>query len=200
MRVFHHSFYGQEDCSDDHSAVLLTQLLKLASPVQNCGDLKFAIQSFLDDTPKINLVILFDEIDPYIEANPKRHILIETMRSLSERYGSRFRVVISGFMDLYDCLNGRGPYSPASDPWQRMLNASGPLENLRPSKAEEIVKEGFLDILGWSFESRAIPQRIVELTGGHPAFVQEFCLKLQQRVGARGDRKIKLDDVEAVFA
>lgn len=200
VRVIYHSFEGQADCSDDHSALLLTQLLNLTEPVQICGDLKFALQSFMDENPGTSLVILLDEIDRYIETNRKRHVLIETMRSLSERYGSRFRVVISGFMNLYDCLNGRGPYSPASDPWGRMLNDSGPLENLRPVKAEDIVKEGFLNILGWSFESRAIPQRIVELTGGHPAFVQNFCLKLQQRVGVRGDKLVRLDDIQAVFS
>jgi len=100
---------------------------------------------------------------------------------------------------LYDCLHGRGPYTPASDPWVRMLNDIGPLPNLRPHNAEQIVREGFVEILGWEFKNRAIPQRIVERTGGHPAFVQKFCQKLQQRVGRRDDRLIRLEDVKAVF-
>lgn len=200
VSVVYYSFEGEGNCSDDQSAVMLSQLLHLEMPVQGCSDLKLALQTYMDVDSNRNFVILLDEIDRYIAVNQKRHVLIETLRSLSERYGSRFRTVISGFEGLYRCLNGRGPYSPASDPWRRMLNDIGPLENLRPSKAEEIVKEGFLDILGWKFESRAIPQRIVEMTGGHPAFVQDFCLKLQQRVGIRGDRFVKFDDLHAVFS
>ncbi|RMG38335.1 MAG: hypothetical protein D6732_05405, partial [Methanobacteriota archaeon] len=60
------------------------------------------------------------------------------------------------------------------------------------------VIEGFENILDWQFESRVIPQRVVQYTGGHPAFVQYFCMKLQER-GRRGDRMLKLNDVQAVF-
>jgi hypothetical protein len=194
------SFEGHPDCSDDASARTLAQLLRLPGEVQGVEDFKLALQVYLDTTPDLNLVLLLDEIDRYIIDNPKRHVLIETLRALSERYGSRFRVVVAGFMSLFDCLHGRGPYTPTSDPWRRMLNDIGALENLRPASAERIVREGFLDILGWRFENRAIPQRIVELTGGHPAFVQYFCMKLQGRVGRRGDQLIQLEDVEAIFA
>ena len=75
----------------------------------------------------------------------------------------------------------------------------GPLENLKPPDAEKIVQEGFLSILGWSFEHRAIPRRIVERTGGHPAFVQYFCLKLQEQVSKRGDQVVTLKDIDTVF-
>lgn len=198
--IVSHSFEGQTDCSDNQTAVILAQYLNLEGPVESCDDLKMTLQSFLDRNPDLNLIILLDEVDRYIEANPERHIIIETLRSLSERQGSHFRVVISGFMHLHACLNGYGPYTPSSDPWGRMLNDTGPLGNLNSANAEGIVKEGFLNILGWQFEKRGIPQRIVELTGGHPAFMQYFCMKMQQRVGTRGDKLIKLDDVEAVFA
>lgn len=197
--VVFHSFEG-ENCSDDASAMKLAQLLRLDSEVRGAGDFKLALQAHLDANPDLNLVLLLDEVDKYIILNPTRHVLIETLRALSDQYGSRFRVVVAGFMSLYDCLQGRGPYTPTSDPWRRMLNDIGPLENLRPASAEQIVREGFIGILGWKLENRAIPQRIVELTGGHPAFVQHFCMRLQQRAGRRGDRLVRLEDVEAVFA
>jgi len=200
VNVVSHSFEGDTDCSDDASAVRLAQHLKLESEVQDVGDFKLALQAGLDATPDSNLVLLLDEIDRYIIDNPTRHVLIEALRVLSEQYGSRFRVVVAGFMSLYDCLQGRGPYTPASDPWQRMLNDIGPLPNLPPVSAEQIAREGFIGILGWKFENRAIPQRIVEHTGGHPAFVQHFCMKLQQRTGRRGDWLILLEDIEAIFA
>jgi len=143
---------------------------------------------------------LLDEIDRYIEANPDRHVLIEALRTLAEYYGNRFRVIVVGFMHLYNCLQGRSEsYTPSSDPWQRMFNDVR-LGNLRAESAEKIVKEGFFDILGWDFENRAIPQWIVEHTGGHPAFVQYFCLELQRLVADRGDRRIRLQDVEDIFA
>jgi hypothetical protein len=81
-----------------------------------------------------------------------------------------------------------------------MFNDLGPVENLRSVSAEKIVREGFIEILGWSFENRSIPQLIVQRTGGHPAFVQEFCRQLQHRVGRRDDRTLLASDVEAVFA
>ena len=102
-------------------------------------------------------------------------------------------------MSLYDCLHGRGPYSTNSDPWMRMFTDNRELENLTPANAEAIVREGFVSILGWKFENQAIPQRIVERTGGHPAFVQQFCLKLLERVRLRKDQTILLSDIEAVF-
>lgn len=200
IQVVFHSFEGDKNCSDNASARKLARLLKLDSAVRDVGDFKPALQAYLEATPDVSLVLLIDEVDRYILDNPDRHVLIETLRALSDRYGSRFRVVIAGFMKLHDCLHGRGPYTPASDPWGRMLNDIGPLENLRPVNAERIVREGFISVLGWKFENEAIPQRIVELTGGHPAFVQYFCLKLQQHVAQRRDRLVRLEDVEAVFA
>lgn len=80
-----------------------------------------------------------------------------------------------------------------------MLNDPGPLDNLKASQAEQIVTEGFLHILGWKFENRALPQWIVERTGGHPAFVQCFCERLQRRTANRQDQMVRLDDVVAVF-
>ncbi len=198
-KVVLHSFDGDKDCSDDACAVKLADDLKLESPVQDVGDFKRALQTCLDSNSDLNVVLLLDEIDKYIESNPDRHVLVESLRAVSDSYSNRFRVVVVGFMSLYDCLQGRGPYTSTSDPWRRMFNDPGPLENLRPDKAEEIVHEGFRSILGWKLEN-SIPQRIVERTGGHPAFVQSFCEKLQQRVGARGDRVVRSGDVEAIFA
>lgn len=199
MKVVSQSFDGWDDCSDNACAGHLAKEIGLEDEIAQIGDLRLAIQEQLDNDPSLSMIFLLDEIDRYIRENPSRHVLIEALRALSDRYRDRFRVVLAGFMDLYDCLHDRGPYSPASDPWSRMLNDIGPVENLRPSSAEQIAKEGFLAILGWEFETRAISQRIVERTGGHPAFVQCFCKKLQERVGLRGDRYIRLEDVEAVF-
>jgi hypothetical protein len=199
VQVLAASFEGDRDLSDDAVARKIARRLQLDSDVREVGDLKGALQARLDSQPKSQLVLLLDEIDRYIEENPERHVFIEALRALSEQYGSRFRVVIAGFMGLYDCLHSRGPYSPASDPWGRMLDDLGPLPNLRPENAEEIVEEGFAGILGWDFEIPVIPQRIVRHTGGHPSFVQYFCRRLQVLVGQRRDRTVRLSDIEAVF-
>lgn len=201
-KVVYHSFEGDPDCSNSGSVLRLARLLNLSKTVQNIGSLKPALQAYLDGTTGVNIVLLLDEIDKYIEWNRRtrdKHVLIEVLRSLSERYGRRFRVVVAGFMGLYDSMHGRNPYQPASDPWQRMFNPC-PLENVGVVDAERIVREGFFDILGWELENRAIPLWIVEHTGGHPAFVQKFCLKIQERVAWRGDHLVHLSDAEAVFA
>jgi hypothetical protein len=195
-----HSWEGEKEYSDDACAVRLANHLKLETEIHDVSEFKAVLQDYLDRNPNLSLVLLLDEIDKYIMQNRNRHGFIEALRSLSDRYGGRFRVIVAGFVSLYDCLHGHGPYTPTSDPWARMFNDLGPIENLRSVSAEKIVREGFIEILGWSFESRSIPQLIVQRTGGHPAFVQEFCRQLQHRVGRRDDRTLLAADVEAVFA
>lgn len=199
MTIFH-SWEGERDYSDDACAVRLGNLLALEPEVHDLSEFKAVLQEYLDANANLTLVLLLDEIDKYIVQNPDRHGFIEALRSLTDRYGGRFRVIVAGFVSLHDCLNGRGPYTPTSDPWRRMFNDLGPVENLRSVSAEKIVREGFIEILGWNFENRSLPQLIVQRTGGHPAFVQEFCRQLQHRVGRRDDHTVLASDVEAVFA
>jgi len=192
------SFEGESDCRDNAIAARIADEIALPSSVRSTQDFKNALQDRLENNPDFQLLMLLDEIDRYIEANRSRHLLIETVRTLTESYPSRLRVIVSGFMRLYECLQGQGPYTPTSDPWQRMFNREL-MKNLQATAAERIVKEGFREILGWNFESRSIPQRVVEMTGGHPAFVQKFCSLVQQRVGVRGDRTVRMSDLQAVF-
>ncbi len=192
-----YSFEGKE-CTDDATACGLAKEMKLGEPVTNIAEFAQCLQTQLETQPAQSIVFLMDEIDRYIDENHERHLLIETLRNLADRSSGRLRVVVFGFMNLFACLQGRSCYSPASDPWRRMFTEIN-LGNLTPANAETIVHEGFYDVLGWKFDNRAIPQWIVERTGGHPAFVQCFCLKLQHRAGQRDDRIIRFDDIQAVF-
>lgn len=198
VQVVSHDFQGEEDVNDGVTAQKIARKLKIETLFLEHGDFKSAIDFYLDTNPDIEVVLMLDEIDKYIVENPTRHTIIETCRAMSDRHPGQFRVIIAGFMKLYDCLQGKSPYTPSSDPWQRMFNDKL-LNNLTPENAEGIVKEGFLNILGWEFENRSIPLRIVELTGGHPAFVQALCQRLQEKVGPRNDRIVKLDDIQVVF-
>lgn len=191
-------FQGEGDVSDNSISIKIARKLGIEKLLVEHGDFKSALDDYLEKNPDAEVVITLDEIDKYIVENPTRHILIETCRAMSDRHPGQFRVIVAGFMKLYDCLQGKGPYTPSSDPWQRMFNGKL-LNNLSPASAEGIVKEGFLHILGWEFENRSIPLKIVELTGGHPAFVQSLCQKLQEKVGVRNDRIVRLDDIQAVF-
>ena len=193
------SLEGEGDYSDDAIVAGLMRKLRLEAEENSVNEFKEKIQQYLDEDAERKIIFLFDEIDIYIKQNSERHILIEALRALSDRNGSRLRVVVAGFMALHDCLEGKGPYTPNSDPWRRMFNNDGPLPNLLPASAENIAQEGFLEILGWEFERRSIPQLIVKRTGGHPAFVQSFCDKLQRRVANRGDWCVRVSDVKAVF-
>jgi len=198
IRVVYHSFEGESDRSDRGSARTIGR--KLGLDIAGFEEFKSAMELYLTQDPTAHVVFLFDEIDGYITRNPERHILIESLRTLSDQFDDRLRVVAAGFVELYKCVKGQGPYSPNSDPWTRMFNDElGPLPNLRPSQAEKIVQVGFKEILGWNFESHRVPQLIVERTGGHPAFVQYFCLKLQRRIGTRSDRIVRIGDIDAVF-
>ena len=199
VQIVQHSFEGGRSVwHDDAVAKEVARQLGLDGVV-DLQTLTVALHERLAGDPDLRVVLLFDEIDRYIKSTQTRHLLIETLRALSDRHGDRLRIVVAGFMSLYDCLNGRGPYSGADDPWGRMFHDAGPVPNLKPEHAEEIVREGFWEVLGWRFESSMIPQLIVERTGGHPDFVQHFCSKLQERVAARGDQTIRREDVKAVF-
>jgi hypothetical protein len=197
--VIDFSFEGMRDPSDKGSAMRLGFVLGLTG-INDIEALYQALRKRLDDNPHLKLALILDEIDRYIEANRERHLLIETFRSLSSKYGNRFRIVVAGFMSLYNCLNQRypNPYSSNSDPWVRTFEKEV-LGNLTAENAEHIVREGFLGILGWQFKTRSIPQDIVKRTGGHPAFVQKFCEKVQRRVAQRGDQMILAEDLEEVF-
>ncbi len=199
IRVVSYSLEGESEYSEEYISRRLASQLKIQKEYELTKDLKSALFAYFEENPEESIVLILDEIDRYISENRDRHTLIETLRATSDSFEHRFRVIIAGFMELYDCLSGRGPYTPTSDPWGRMLNNMGPLENLKPADAEKIIREGFLSILGWSFEHRAIPRRIVERTGGHPAFVQYFCLKLQEQVGKRGNQIVTLKDIDTVF-
>lgn len=198
-RVVSYSLEGDMEYSEEYISKRLVELMDMKKEYDESKDLKHALLSYFESNPNESIVLILDEIDRYISENRDRHTLVEALRATSDRFEDRFRVIIAGFMELYDCLSGRGPYTPTSDPWGRMLNNIGPLENLKPSDAEKIVQEGFLSILGWNFEHRALPRRIVERTGGHPAFVQYFCLKLQEQVSKRGDQLVMLKDIDTVF-
>lgn len=194
-----YSFEGQKDFDEDSTARALAIKMEFKQLVNGIGDFRNALQQHLNQLGSKKVVLFLDEVDKYIECNETRHILIEILRSVSNETSRQLRVVIAGFMNLYDCLKGNGPYTPTSDPWSRLLNDIGPLGNLPAANAEMIVKEGFISVLGWQFENRAIPQKIVEMTGGHPAFVQKFCLKLQDQVSKRRNKTVLIDDLRAVF-
>ncbi|MEM6530310.1 MAG: ATP-binding protein, partial [Chloroflexota bacterium] len=196
--VVYESFEGFEDCSDHAVAAALARRMPLPGTVNHIDELRYGIQQHLDSNPSVRIVMLLDEVDKYIDHNPKRHLLVETLRTLSERYRERFRVIVAGFMHLYDCMRGGGPYTTTSDPWGRMFNEKL-LGNLSAENAESIVREGFLEVLGWKFQYRLIPQRVVERTGGHPAFVQKFSEKLQDYVAERKAETIMMDDLDYVF-
>jgi hypothetical protein len=198
VRVISYDFQGELDVSDSGTSKNIARKLGIEKYLKEHGDFKSALDSYLENNPDVQIALMLDEIDKYIVENPIRHILIETCRAMSDRHPGQFRVIIAGFMKLYDCLQGKSPYTPTSDPWQRMFTGKL-LNNLSPVSAEGIVKEGFLQILGWRFENRSIPQKIVELTGGHPAFVQALCQRVQEKVGPRNDRIVRLDDIQDVF-
>ena len=200
VKVVSWTLDGDADLTDEGVSLKLAEEIGLTDVIKGDSEFKQSLHKYMEDHPDLTMVIMLDEIDWYVRTNKERHTVIEALRSTSDIYSNRFWVIIAGFLELYDCLCGRGPYAKTSSgPWQRMFVDNKPLDNLTPANAENIVKEGFQSILGWEFESRTIPHLIVAKTGGHPAFVQKFCEKLYERVGPRTPHVVRTADIDAVF-
>ncbi len=128
------SVEGEKEFGDTFISHRLSQMLDIDLDMGQSNSLKEALIKLMENDPEIKLAIFLDEIDRYIQFNTERHTLIETLRTCSDTYGNRFRVIIAGFMSLYDCLHGGGPYSTNSDPWMRMFTDNRELENFNTSK------------------------------------------------------------------
>jgi hypothetical protein len=186
---------GESDYDNAHILWRLAEKIGIVYLLKEDNDFKNALVKHMELHSEKNLVLLIDEIDYYLKENKEQFTVLEPLRACSEIFGSRFRVIISGATKLYSFLKERGQ----SDTWRRMFKPLEPLGNLKTHDAEKIVEEGFISILGWHFEDDVIPRLIIEHTGGHPAFVQNFCSKLLNFVRDQNRRIIKVDDVEYVF-
>jgi len=153
-----------------------------------------------------HVAILIDEIDSYIVASRQKHgdefPLASALRSVAqtEAPGGHLRVVMAGFKALYSEVKRKGIHK-SDFPFHQFLLNTPPLDALHESETREILQVGFMQTLGISFES-SVPRLVHERSGGHPAFVQEFCnclLKHLEKHRRKDQLVLTAADVDTVF-
>ena len=155
----------------------------------------------------IRLAFLIDEVDEYIKMSRAIHRdgfpLATTLRQLvMDDDAKDTRLVYSGYHQLY--------YEAKLDRGKRRVGhpfintgQDVPIRNLAPDDVRDLVTTGFEDMLDIRV-SPEVPSIIFRRASGHPAFVQQFCRCLLDRVSRRrsvGSRiTVTGDDVEAVYS
>ncbi len=136
------------------------------------------------------LVFLLDEVDAllqYDQTNQER--LFRVCRALSQEGHCRF--VLCG---------GRVLHSQQHNPNSALFNFCHTihLSYLKPRDAARIVAEPMQE-MGIAFEeANTLIQRVVDLSACHPNLVQYVCHQLIVRINARGDRMIRLSDLDNI--
>ena len=146
-------------------------------------------QALPDDKP---LVILLDETDKLIEPDRRAgYPLFDTLRALAN--AGRCRFVLSGEQALRAELTN--PNSPLYNFANEML-----IGRLDFRAVEELVTRPMKQLEIELTDEAGMAQHIWDFTSGHPNVVQRLCQQLVIRLNQRQDRRLTLDDVEAVVA
>ncbi len=155
-----------------------------------------AVKNCMVHNPQVQVMILFDEADNFLEADSKNAFTMTDMfRALMTDTGRRFKVVFAGlhnvqrFQDL--------PNQPLAHFGKPIL--VGPLD---PSSATSLIQNP-LFFLGYRFQDENGPLRILSYTNYHPGLIQLFCQELLNRMRKRPGRKfpfhISQADLEAIY-
>lgn len=136
------------------------------------------------------IVLLLDEVDQLLAYDSQQQMrLFLVFRALSQEGLCRF--VFCGERQLNKVL-----HDPAS-PLFNFCNTIC-LSYLAPRDAQRMIQEPML-AMGVIFEDEeTILNRIIELSSCHPNLVQYICQMVLVRINERGERTLRLDDVEAV--
>jgi hypothetical protein len=183
------------------TAQYIVRALGLTHNCTSFVEFKQAINAYFAQAPEARVVILLDELDPYIRERRKAneaHEFIETCRSLFQEHRRNIRFIMAGFIELWRHLRGEGGIVGPQNPYKNFLEDPDLLPNLPTAEAQEIVREGFQRVLGIRLAEPTIPLRVVEATASHPAFVQKFCERLQDHLHRRSVDELHLSDVEIV--
>ncbi|MGC4120449.1 MAG: hypothetical protein QM765_38895 [Myxococcales bacterium] len=188
--------------SDLAIAVEIAKLLGWPKPPSSLNEFGSQLRSHCEST---STCLLIDELDayvkPHLDARSVDYQLIRHLRATRNAVNERLVCVFAGFKHLYSAVATRVA-SDSSYPWQNFVNRCEPLSRLTLDATSEIVREGFVDVLGLDFE-RTIAHSIFSYTAGHPAFVQHFCVCMLRRLAKRGRSeapRITEAEVQAVYA
>lgn len=153
------------------------------------------------------VAFLIDEVDEYIKKSRSVHgsgfPLATALRQLvmADERKDTF-LVYSGYHQLF--------YEAKLDQEKRRVGhpfiniaQEVPIRDLTYDDVAELVKTGFQEMLGIEVNPK-VPRLIADRASRHPAFVQQFCRCLLERVSHRRSPKTKVtvttNDVEAIYS
>lgn len=144
------------------------------------------------DSGNRKVMILIDEVDDLIVQDEKNgDQLFENFHNLSNDYGERCRFVFAGYRDLArHCMDSQSRF--------RNFVETIKLGNLGTRYAKLLIEEPLINELGFKFEDVKLIDKIVEITGCHPNYIQVFCKELSEYLEGQR-RTIQEVDIQATF-
>ncbi len=150
------------------------------------ADLRAILKTLRAGTSKrVRLVLLIDEVDELNSYDPRVN---QKLRSLfMKSFAEDLVAVVSG-------VSIKREWDREGSPWYNFFEEIdvGPL---RLDAARELIERPIRGVL--KFEEGAI-ERIVELSDYRPYRIQRLCMKLVGRMYELGQRRVTVDDVEAI--
>jgi hypothetical protein len=178
--------------------------LKLPN-VASITDFERQITSLRNNGTRI--AFLIDEVDEYIKKSRKVHAdnfpLATALRQLVMDDAAKDTILVySGYHQLYYEAKLNKDKRRVGHPFINIAQ-DVPIRDLTHDDVNELVKTGFEEMLDIRI-SPEVPPLIFRRASGHPAFVQQFCRCLLERVSKRRSPDTTLiitkDDVEAVYS
>lgn len=162
-------------------------------------EMRTRIRECLENNRDLRVMIIFDEVDPLLEADhADEFVIFRAIRELVSAPASqgRFKLVVSGLQNVKRFEDS--PNYPLNQ-LGRSLNIS----IMSVSDAQKLIREP-LAAFGYTFESPLVVSRIMSLTNRHPGLMQIFCQELVRTMavnhkGSIGDQVITPADVIVAF-
>lgn len=159
-------------------------------------DIEILIRDCMLKNPQLQVLLLFDEADNFLEADSRKSFaMTDMLRALMTDTGRRLKVVFAGLHSVQRFQEL--PNQPLAHFGTPIL--VGPLE---PKDATELIRLP-LFYLGYRFSDTTGPLRILSYTNYHPGLIQLFCQELLNRMRKRSNRRfpfqITQTDIEVIY-
>lgn len=134
-------------------------------------ELRNQVRSWLDVESSRRILLLLDESDSFLNADAKAGFRnVNQLKSLMEETDRRFKPVFAGLHQVRRFQ--RIPNQPLAH-----LGFPTPVGPLKPQPAYDLITKP-LETLGFKFEDRDLPARILTATNYLPSLIQLFCSEL----------------------
>ncbi|TEU17009.1 MAG: ATP-binding protein, partial [Anaerolineales bacterium] len=139
------------------------------------------------------VLILVDEVDDLIVLDGRdNYQMFEAFHNLNNDFGERCRFVFAGYRDLArQCMDSKSRFRNFAEPIR--------LGNLDPVSARLLIEEPMCEELGFRFESDDLVEKILEMTAGHPNYIQVFCKELTEYLERQQRRRVREHDIEYTY-